>query len=47
MIRHKYSKLIEEYDTKYHEGLFVDIFTYDFYECNLTDKSYIRKNIRN
>lgn len=44
-VRHKYSKLIEEDDVEYHEGLFVDIFPYDFYECNLTDKSYIRKKI--
>ncbi|WP_195469801.1 LicD family protein [Clostridium sp. D43t1_170807_H7] len=44
-VRHKYSKLIEEYNAEYHEGLFVDIFPYDFYECNLTDKSYIRKKI--
>lgn len=44
-VRHKYSKLIEEDDAEYHEGLFVDIFPYDFYECNLTDKSYIRKKI--
>lgn len=44
-VRHKYSKLIEEDNAEYHEGLFVDIFPYDFYECNLTDKSYIRKKI--
>ncbi|WP_195469796.1 LicD family protein [Clostridium sp. D43t1_170807_H7] len=44
-VRHKYSKLIEEDDAEYHEGLFVDIFPYDFYECNLKDKSYIRKKI--
>ena len=29
-VRHKYSKLIEEDDVEYHEGLFVDIFPYDF-----------------
>ena len=44
-VRHKYSKLIEEDDVEYHEGLFVDIFPYDFYECNMTDKYYIRKKI--
>lgn len=44
-IRHKYSKLIEEDNAKYQEGLFVDIFPYDFYECNLKDKLYIRKKI--
>ena len=44
-VRHKYSKLIEEDNAEYHEGLFVDIFPYDFYECNFKDKSFIRKKL--
>ena len=31
-IRHKYSKLIDEESAGYHEGLFVDIFPYDYYK---------------
>lgn len=39
-VRHKYSKLIEEEDANYHEGLFIDIFPYDYYNCTIKDKNY-------
>lgn len=44
-VRHRYSKLIEEDNATYHEGLFVDIFPYDYYNCTFNDKTYLRKKI--
>ena len=48
-VRHKYSKLIEEYNAEYHEGLFVDIFPYDtqFKKLNKKEQLEMTSQIKN
>ena len=36
---------MEKEEAEYHEGLFVDIFPYDFYQCSISDKTYRRKKV--
>ncbi|MBC5625020.1 LicD family protein [Clostridium sp. NSJ-49] len=47
-IRHKYSKLIEESSSEYHEGIFIDIFPYDYFDskdgkCASEKRKFIKK----
>lgn len=42
-VKHKNSKLVENGNNKCHEGIFIDIFPYDYYECNFKDKSYMSR----
>lgn len=41
-IRHKHSRIIEEKDAKYHEGIFIDIFPYDFYQSESENDQLVK-----
>lgn len=47
-IKHKYSKIIEERNCRCHQGLFIDIFQYDYYNdmCKDTIKCFKKENSR-
>lgn len=49
-VRHRFSKIVEEEDAKYSEGMFIDIFPYDYYSSKddekLRKKSEFIKNLK-